>query len=196
VRPNPVITSSSIHSTPCRPDIVTCGKGASSGYWPLGLCVASGDVYDTVTEMGTFSHGFTWSHHPIGAAVGAAVLEVIHADGLVERSRRLGEHVVQRLRSSLGDPKVGDIRGRGLLVACEFVADREAKTPFDPAERVTERVSAAALERGLTVYECTSVVDGSVGDAVLLGPPLSTPDAQLDQMLDRLVAAVVDTLAV
>src|SRR5690606_34292345 len=67
-----------------RPDMITAGKGASSGYWPLGLCIASGDVFDAVTD--TFSHGFTWSHHPIGAAVGDAVLTIIERERLVERA--------------------------------------------------------------------------------------------------------------
>ncbi len=178
-----------------RPDILTSGKGASSGYWPLGLCVASGHVYDTVDEADTFSHGFTWSHHPVGAAVADAVLTVIHREGLVERSRLMGEHCRQRLRASLGDhPHVGEVRGVGLLNAVEFVADRATKQPFARAEAVTERVTAAAFERDLTLYPCTSAVDGHVGDAVLLGPPLDVTEHDLDEMVDRLVASVQTTL--
>lgn len=174
-----------------RPDIVTSGKGASSGYWPLGLVVASGDVYDTVTEAGTFVHGFTWSHHPVGAAVTEAVIDVIEHDGLVAQSAARGEQAHRLLGEGLGDhPHVGDIRGLGLLRAVEFVRDRATKEPFDRREQVTERVVAAAFARGLTVYPCTSAVDGHVGDAVLLGPPLSVTEAELSTMIDRLAAAV------
>ena len=103
--------------------------------------------------------------------------------------------MLDRLRAELGDHRhVGDVRGRGLFVAAEFVLDRASKAPFDRGARITEQVSAAALRRGLTVYECTSVVDGSVGDAVLLGPPLSATDAELDAMVERLVGAVHDVL--
>ena len=111
-----------------QPDILTSGKGASSGYWPLGLCVASGAVYDTVDEADTFSHGFTWSHHPVGAAVADAVLTVIHEERLVERAAALGERCRQAAARTLGDhPHVGEVRGIGLLNAVEFVADRRSK---------------------------------------------------------------------
>ena len=174
-----------------RPDIVTSGKGASSGYWPLGLMVASGELYDAVTEAAAYAHGFTWSHHAVGAAVAGTVIDIIERERLVERSAVLGEVVHQRLTAELGEhPHVGQVRGLGLLRAVELVADRDTKAPFDRAERVSERVVAAAFERGLTVYPCSSAVDGRVGDAVLLGPPLSVTDTDLDAMLDRLVDAV------
>lgn len=174
-----------------RPDIVTCGKGASSGYWPLGLMIASGELYEVVTEAATFVHGFTWSHHPVGAAVADAVIDVIERELLVERAAAAGEWVHERLVGELGGhPHVGDIRGLGLLRAVELVADRATQKPFEREARVCERIVAAAFERGLTVYPCTSAVDGRVGDAVLLGPPLSVTDADLDAMLDRLVDAI------
>jgi adenosylmethionine-8-amino-7-oxononanoate aminotransferase len=174
-----------------RPDILTSGKGVSSGYWPLGLMVASGELYDAVTDAATYVHGFTWSHHAVGAAVAGAVIDIIEREGLVERSARLGEVVQERLSTELGEhPNVGQVRGLGLLRAVELVADRDTKAPFDRAARVSERIVAAAFERGLTVYPCSSAVDGRVGDAVLLGPPLSVTDEELDAMLDRLVDAV------
>ncbi len=178
-----------------RPDMITSAKGVSSGYWPLGLCIASGAVYDTVTAAGNFSHGFTWSHHPVGAAVGESVLRVIEREDLVERSARLGEATLARLRTELGDhPCVGDVRGRGLLIGIEFVTDRSTRMPFDAEAAVAERVTDAAMARDLTVYTCTSVVDGAVGDAVLLGPPLNTTDDDLAEMVTRLVAAIHDVL--
>ena len=174
-----------------RPDIITAGKGASGGYWPLGLCIASGDVYDTVTEAGTFAHGFTWSHHPVGAAVADATIGVIEREGLVAASRELGERGIAWLRNGLGDhPNVGEIRGRGLLMAVEFVSDRGTKLPFDRSQQVAERVVAAAFDRRLTAYPCSSAVDGNVGDAVLLGPPLCVTADELRTMVERLVDAV------
>ncbi len=175
-----------------RPDIITAGKSASSGYWPLGLCLAAGRLADAVAEAENFMHGFTWSHHPMGAAATATVLDIIERESLVERVGPAGERLSARLVDGLGEhPNVGDIRGRGLLLAVEFVADRGSKDPFDRAERVTERVVAAAFEAGVTVYPSTSCVDGSVGDAVLLGPPFSSTDAELDAMADRLVSSVL-----
>lgn len=181
-----------------RPDIVTSGKGASSGYWPLGLCMASGEVHAAVTDAGNFKHGFTWSHHPIGSAVAGAVLDVMKSEDLVAQVAGKGERCRERLRRALGDhPHVGDIRGIGLMTGVEFVADRASKSPFDRSDRVAEAVVDACFERGMTIYPCTSAVDGHVGDAVLLGPPLSVTEVELDEMVDRLVDAVsaVDQLS-
>ncbi len=178
-----------------RPDIITAAKGASGGYWPLGLCIASGHIYDTVAKAGTFAHGFTWSHHPVGAAVADATLGVIEREGLVAASRELGERGRAWLRDGLGDhPNVGEIRGRGLLIAVEFVSDRGSKAPFDRSERVAERVVAAAFDRRLTAYPCGSAVDGNVGDAVLLGPPLCVSADELRTMVERLIDAVRSVL--
>ncbi len=178
-----------------RPDIVTAGKGASSGYWPLGLMIASATVYDAVVAAGTFGHGFTWSHHPTGAAVADEVVSIIEREQLVERSAMLGERLGARLRDQLGGHRtVGDIRGRGLLWAVEFVADRDSKAAFDRSERVIERVVAAAFERHLTVYPCSSAVDGNLGDAAILGPTLTVTEHEIDTMADRLAAAVNATL--
>ncbi len=178
-----------------RPDVITAGKGASGGYWPLGLCIASGRVYDAVQAAGTFAHGFTWSHHPVGAAVAEATIGVIEREGLVEAARDKGERADAWLRAELGEhPNVGEIRGRGLLMAVEFVADRGSKAAFDRSERIAERITEAAFERRLTVYPCASAVDGRVGDAVLLGPPLCVSDDELHTMIDRLADAVRSVL--
>jgi hypothetical protein len=180
-----------------RPDIVTAGKGASSGYWPLGLCLVSGAVADTVRRAGNFVHGFTWSHHPIGAAVAGAVLDVMVTERLVEGAAPKGDRLRADLQRRIGDhAHVGDIRGRGLLTAVEFVADRDDLSPFDRAEAVAERVTSACFDDRMTVYPCTSSVDGAVGDAVLLGPPLSVTEAELDEIATRLSAAIHTTLPI
>jgi adenosylmethionine-8-amino-7-oxononanoate aminotransferase len=107
----------------------------------------------------------------------------------------MGERCRERLCAALdGHPHVGEVRGIGLLNAVEFVADRRTKQPFARRDAVTERIAGAAFERGLTVYQCTSALDGNVGDAVLLGPPLSVTEDDLDEMVDRLVASVLATL--
>ncbi|HJR92587.1 MAG TPA: aminotransferase class III-fold pyridoxal phosphate-dependent enzyme, partial [Acidimicrobiia bacterium] len=146
-----------------KPDILTAGKGASSGYWPLGLCVASGEVAAAVGE-GRFVHGFTFSHHPIGAAVATAVLDLIEKEGLVERSAHSG----QLLRARLMAAGFTGLSGRGLLVGVE-VGDSGA-------------VTAACRNHGLLVYPATA-------DAILLGPPLVISDDEIDELVERLAAA-------
>lgn len=165
------------------PDIITCGKGASSGYWPLGLVIASGRIHDAIEAAGGFNHGFTWSHHPIGAAVANAVLDVIEDEQLVEQCESKGSLLRERLSALLGDhPNVGDIRGIGLLTGIEFVAERATKEPFDRSRTVAELVVSAAVAKGLTLYPCTSAVDGSIGDAVLIGPPLSIDNDTIEEI--------------
>jgi len=174
-----------------RPDMITSGKGASSGYWPLGLCLVAGHIADTVRDAANFSHGFTWSHHPIGAAVAGAVLDVLVDENLVATAGPKGDRLRSSLAGAIGDhPHVGDIRGIGLLTAVEFVADRPTKLPFDRADGVAERITQMCFDLGMTVYPCGSAVDGAVGDAVLVGPPLSIDDDQLDQIVRVLAEAI------
>ncbi|MBM3695844.1 MAG: aspartate aminotransferase family protein [Actinobacteria bacterium] len=179
-----------------RPDLLVAAKGASSGYWPLGLCIASAEVHETVTAAGGFVHGLTFSHHPVGAAVGRAVLGRLHDLGLVEAAA-VKEPILQAaLSAALGDhPAVGDIRGRGLLAGVEFVADRETRLPFPPGERVVERVVAAARRHGLLVYWSKGCADGVTGDVVVLGPPLIITPEEIALIAERLGAAVAEVFA-
>ncbi|HEY2956856.1 MAG TPA: aminotransferase class III-fold pyridoxal phosphate-dependent enzyme [Actinomycetota bacterium] len=173
-----------------RPDILVAGKGASSGYWPLGLAVASGQVHDAIAAGG-FTHGLTYSHHVVGAAAGLAVLRVLRDDGLVEAAAVKGGRLLACLADRLGGhPAVGDLRGLGLMVGVELVADRASRAPFPRGARLTERVVAAARERGLLLYSSTGCADGHDGDLVMFGPPFVTTDAQLDEMVERCARAV------
>jgi hypothetical protein len=174
-----------------RPDILVAGKGASNGAWPLGLTIASGAVHDTVRSEGDFVHGFTWSHHPIGARVALAVLRRLRDDGLVDRSAAAGRTLHAMLADAVAPlPQVGDVRGRGLFAGIELVADRETKQPFPRSARAADRVARTAKELGLLVYPSTGCADGVNGDVVLLGPPFVVTDAQLETIVAHLAAAI------
>jgi adenosylmethionine-8-amino-7-oxononanoate aminotransferase len=178
-----------------RPDLLVLAKGAASGYWPLGLAVASGAVHDTVATGG-FTHGFTYSHHVVGAAAGRAVLRVLRERRLVEAADAQGKRLRAGLEARLGGhPATGDVRGLGLLVAVELVADRATRRPFPRAERVTERVVAAARQRGLLLYSSTGCADGTDGDLLMLGPPLVVSDAEVDELVELTAAAVEAVVA-
>ncbi len=173
-----------------RPDILAAGKGAASGYWPLGLCVAAGHVYEAVREKG-FVHGFTYSHHGVGAAAARAVLRKLREESLVERSRALGERLLKELATAFADsPIVGDVRGLGTMIGVELVRDRNSKLPFARSEQVTERVLAAARGMGLLLYSSTGCADGKEGDLVMLGPPFTLSDEEAATLVERTVAAV------
>jgi adenosylmethionine-8-amino-7-oxononanoate aminotransferase len=181
------------HHWGVRPDILVLAKGAASGYWPLGLAVASGAVHDTIGEGG-FTHGLTYSHHVVGAAAGRAVLRVLSERRLVEAAETKGKRLRAGLEARLGGhPAAGDIRGLGLLQAVELVADRPARAPFPRAARVAERVAAAARDLGLLLYWSTGCADGTDGDLVMLGPPLVASDPEIDEMADLTAQAVEAT---
>jgi adenosylmethionine-8-amino-7-oxononanoate aminotransferase len=174
-----------------RPDILVLAKGAASGYWPLGLAVASGAVHDTIGGAAGFTHGLTYSHHVVGAAAGRAVLRVLRERRLVEAAETQGKRLRAGLEVRLGGHRsTGDIRGLGLMVAVELVADRATRAPFPRPDRVTERIVAAARDLGLLLYWSTGCADGHAGDLVMLGPPLIATDAEIDEMVELTATAV------
>ncbi|HSJ51084.1 MAG TPA: aminotransferase class III-fold pyridoxal phosphate-dependent enzyme [Actinomycetota bacterium] len=173
-----------------RADLVTVGKGSTSGYWPFGFAACSGEVFETVRAHG-FVHGFTWSHNGVGAAVAHAALRRLREDGLVEASARQGERLLKALSAALvDDPIVGDVRGIGSMIGIELVADRSSKVPFPRTDQVTERILAGAREAGLLLYSSTGHVDGTDGDLVMLGPPFVISDAECDLVVDRTAQAI------
>ena len=179
-----------------RADVMAAAKGAAGGYFPLGLAVASGNVYETITKGGGFVHGFTYSHSPVGAAVAGEVLRILETEKLVEASADKGERLRALVNERLGGhPNVGDVRGRGLLVGVELVADRATRRPFPRSARLIEKVMAHALEAGLLIYHGTGNADGTNGDTVLLGPPFVVTDAELESVADRLGDAVERAVA-
>src|SRR5581483_898837 len=140
---------------------------------------------------GVFVNGHTYSAHPIACAAALAVQEVIRTEGLLARVQASGDELRGRLAERFGPhPFVGDVRGRGLLLALELVADRETTEPFDPREQMSARVKAQAFERGLLVYPGSGTIDGRRGDHILLAPPYNVSSAELEVIVDRLAHAL------
>jgi hypothetical protein len=174
-----------------RPDMLIAAKGATGGYWPFGFVAASAEVHRTVTDAGSFVHGFTFSHSPVGAAVASEVLRILAAENLVTASAVKGERLLALLADRLGaHPNVGDIRGRGLMAGLELVADRETRAPFARSLRLAEGIAAAALETGVLVYTATGNADGVDGDLVILGPPFVITDEELIRLADGVAGAI------
>lgn len=162
-----------------RPDIMTMAKGASSGYWPLGVCAFSGTIASALRESGLV-HGFTFSHDVVGAAVGSAVIKRISELGLVERARSKGDQLGEALADAVGDhPYVGDIRGIGMLWAVELVSDPATKEPFPRSEEVAARLAKIARDLGLLVYPSTGCAGNGMGDLIMVGPPLTIREDEI-----------------
>ena len=159
------------------PDILIAAKGLSSGYAPLGAVIANKRVVDAIADgSGALLHGFTYNAHPISVAAGRAVLKYLKAHRLVEAadSSRPGSAatVVREALEGVRElNSVGDVRGIGLLLAVEFVADKHSKKPFPAGLNFSGRVGQAAAKRGLMVYPMQGSVDGVSGDHLLLAPP-------------------------
>ena len=179
-----------------RPDLLVAAKGATSGYWPFGFVAAAGPVYETVTSSGSFIHGFTFSHSPVGAAVARAVLRILETEDLVTASAVKGDRLQTLLRGGLGaHPAVGEIRGRGLMVGIELVADPETRAPYPRSVRLTEAVVREARERGVLVYSGTGNADGIDGDTILLGPPFVVTDPELERIASTVTESIESAVA-
>jgi adenosylmethionine-8-amino-7-oxononanoate aminotransferase len=177
------------------PDIATLGKGLGAGYQPIGAVVCTSNVYEAVASgSGALKHGQTYNAHPVGCAAALAVQRVIREEGLLGRVQDAGAQLMRLLNERFGEhPNVGDIRGRGLLVAIELVADRSSKVPFDPALAIHERTKADAFERGLLIYPGGGTADGRSGDHILLAPPYNVTDGELETIVD-LLADTIDAV--
>jgi adenosylmethionine-8-amino-7-oxononanoate aminotransferase len=179
------------------PDVITMAKGAAGGYWPLSItAVKSEHVRVIQRQRGDFVHGGTFSHHVVGAAAGLATLRYIRKHSLVAANASKGEQLKAKLEAALGEhPHVGDIRGRGLMLGLEFVADRDTKEPFPPQARLARRLADAAFERGLILYPGQGTADGVRGDHIMLAPPFIVTEQQMDEIVAILSDALQATLA-
>jgi adenosylmethionine-8-amino-7-oxononanoate aminotransferase len=165
-----------------QPDLVSFAKGITSGYIPFGG-VGMNDEIAAALDGETWMHAFTYSAHPVGCAVALRMLDILDREALVARAATLGEQLLARLRTSLGDHQhVGEIRGLGLMCAIEFVKDRATKAEFPPAEKVGIRINAEAKRRGL--------FSRNRGDIYMLAPPFVITTEQLDRIGDILTDSV------
>ncbi len=174
------------------PDIVVLGKGLAAGYAPLAGIAASAEVYRSVIDgSGAFKHGFTYAGHPVSVAAGAAVLDVLEREELVGRSRELGTRLLAGLEDlKTRHPQMLEVRGRGLMLGV-VLGDPAIGRSFD-TPGVAARIGRKAFGLGLIVYPGSGAVDGTRGDHLLLGPPLSLSDLQADELLELLGASLAD----
>ncbi len=170
-----------------QPDMVTCAKALSSAYLPIGAVTIPSFMHDAMVEqskkLGTFGHGNTYSGHPVCAAVALRTLQIYEERNMLEHVRGLIPRFQQRLAALAGHPLVGEARlDGGLMGGVELVADKATKKPFDPKLTVGMKALLACQQQGLMIR--------AVGDVVILCPPLIITEPQIDEMFDRLKAAL------
>jgi putrescine aminotransferase len=171
------------------PDLMPVAKGLTSGYIPLSAVLVGEKVAGTLIEDGgEFFHGFTYSGHPVAAAVALANIAIIEREGLVEKVRDdTGPYLQARLRETFeGHPLVGEVRGTGLIAAVELVEDKARRRHFPKLGRVGTMCRDHAFRNNLVMR--------AVRDAMVLSPPLVASRADLDEMV-RLARTAIDATA-
>ena len=175
-----------------EPDLMTVAKGLTAGYAPMGAVLMSDAIYQGIADGGDVSaaigHGYTYSAHPVSAAIGLEVMRLYHEGGLLANAQAQAPRFAQGLDALLAHPLVGDSRHRGLLGALELVTDKESKRGFDAALKLPDRIAAAAYGNGL--------VFRAFGDNILgFAPALCYTEANFDMMFERLTKTLDDVLA-
>lgn len=177
-----------------NPDIIAMAKGLGAGYVPLGAMLAHERIVEPVLESGGFMHGYTYAGNPIACAAGVAVIEEIFAQDLMANTQSVGTLLKDELTKLMqAYPFIGDVRGKGLLLAFELVADRETMAPLPKADNAYLRLVELAYERGLIIYS-RRTRGGLEGDHFLVCPPMITTPAQVTEIIDTLKASL-DALA-
>jgi putrescine aminotransferase len=171
-----------------EPDVMTVAKGLSSGYLPIAAVLLGLRVGDALAAAGEeWAHGFTYSGHPVAAAVALENLRIIEAEGLHLRAGGpLGDHFALRLASLADHPLVGEVRTCGLLGALELVEDKAARRYFPPARKVGLTCREHCIANGLVMR--------AVRDVMILAPPLIMTEAEIDEMVARARRALDLTL--
>ncbi len=179
------------------PDIVTMAKGLGAGYQPIGAVLASDKVYQGfLNGSGVFLNGHTYLGHPVACAAALAVQQEVEKNNLLENIRVQGAYFEKQLLARFGDhPNVGNIRGRGLFRALEFVADKDSKSPFDPALKLNLKIKNNAMSRKMVCYPNGGTIDGRLGDHVLLAPPFISDEPLIDEIVDRLYGSLEEAVA-
>lgn len=181
-------------------DLQTIAKGIATGYQALGAVLISDKIVTAIDSgSGFFQHGHTYIGHPTACAAGLATQLEIQERELLSNVKKQGSNLVEVLKNSFLkipelDKHIGDIRGRGLFLGIELVADKQTKKVFDPSLKLHARIKKKAMENKLLVYPMGGTIDGLNGDHVLLAPPFIIDEDHVVQIAERLTKAMVSAI--
>jgi 4-aminobutyrate---pyruvate transaminase len=174
-----------------KPDMITCAKGLSAGYMPIGAVMISETIFGALVKqsekIGVFSHGFTSTGHPVASAVALETLRIYEHDRILDHVRRVTPQMQVGLRRFTDHPLVGEVRGVGLIGAVELVANKSTRASFDPAAAVGPYLVKRGHHHG--------VILRALGDSIAFCPPLIINAAEINLMLERFALALDDALA-
>ncbi|MCP8939074.1 aspartate aminotransferase family protein [Alsobacter sp. SYSU M60028] len=163
------------------PDTMSLAKAITSAYFPLSAVLIPEAIHqamiDESRKIGVFGHGYTYSGHPVGAAIGVKTLEIYERDDVFGHAARMSPRFWKHLDALRDHPLVGEVRGKGLVAGLELVADKATKRAFEPRRGVGAKAMALAQEEGLILR--------AMGDTLALCPPLIIKEAEIDDLFDR-----------
>lgn len=168
-----------------EPDIIVAAKGLTSGYLPLGATLYSDAVHEVISASDPeawFTHGFTYSGHPVCCAAALKNIEIMRDEDLLEHAREVGDYFESRLRELAALPIVGDVRGRRFMMCIEYVADRATRAPLPESAQISRRIARRCEAKGLIVRP--------LGHLDIMSPPLILTRAECDTLVDTLREAV------
>lgn len=178
------------HWPNARPDLVVLAKGLGAGYTPLGAVLAPNSIVDPVAECGGFMHGFTYSANPLSCAIGRAVVCELMRGQLMLNAEKMGGLLRDRLlRMQASSRIVGDVRGKGLLMAVEIVRDRQTQSMLPENTRAIQRIVELGMEVGILLYS-RRTANGRFGEWLMVAPPLIVTADQIDEIVDKLAATL------
>ena len=173
-----------------KPDIVAFSKGFAAGYAPLGAMVAHERIVEPVLASGGFVHGYTYAGNPLACAAGLAVLEEIEREGLCANADLMGARLKRELESLKARyPFIGDVRGKGLLLAFELVSDTATMEPLPTEMDAHVHLVEEAYARGLIIYS-RRTRGGRTGDHFMVCPPLIVTEEHIGEIMEKLVASL------
>jgi adenosylmethionine-8-amino-7-oxononanoate aminotransferase len=165
-----------------KPDIMCLAKGISSGYVPLGATAVNERLAKAFLGNGTFTgaimHGYTYAGHPVACAAAIASLKIVRDEDLPANAAKQGAYLMEKVRPLTRFPAVGDVRGKGLMIAIDLVKDKKTREPIDPLGGYADRIAAAARAQGALVRP--------VGTKIILSPPLVFQREHVDVLADAL----------
>jgi len=171
------------------PDIITCAKGLSSGYLPLGATIYSAEIHDVISEQGKgryFSNGYTYSGHPVCCAAALKNIEIMERENIFENARVVGDYFGEQLKSLIDLPIVGEVRGHRLMQCVEFVTNKETREDFPETIDIAKVISDIADAKGLMVRP--------IGNLNVMSPPLVITKDEVDFIITTLRASIEDAM--
>lgn len=166
------------------PDIMTAGKGISGGFVPLAGVFCTDKIFKAIKNgSGNFSHGFTFANNSFTTGIGNIILDYMIKNDLINKASKAGDYLMSKLEKLRSFDIVGDVRGKGLMTAVEFVKDKKTKEPFPRKLHISEKISDIAQNKGLILYFCVGFADGMNGDAVMVAPSFNVTKKEIDEIV-------------